>query len=39
VLQEEVELVLEMDVVDGLRYMAMGAVFDELDAGAGLFES
>jgi hypothetical protein len=39
VLQEAVETVLEMDVVEGLRYMAMGVVFDGLDAGAGLLES
>jgi hypothetical protein len=39
VLQEEVEMVLEMDVVDGLRCMAMGVVFDGLDCGAGLLES
>jgi hypothetical protein len=39
VLQEEVEMVLGIDVVDGLRYMAMGVVFDGLDAGAGLLES
>jgi hypothetical protein len=35
VLQEEVEMVLEMDVVDGLRYMAMGVVFGGLEDGAG----
>ena len=39
VLQEEDEMVLEMGVVEGLRYMAMGVVFDGLDAGAGLSES
>ena len=39
VLQGEVETVLEMDVVEGLRYMAMGVVFDGLDAGAGLLVS
>jgi hypothetical protein len=39
VLQAEVEMVLEMDVVDGVRYMAMGVVFDGLDVGAGLSES
>jgi hypothetical protein len=39
VLQEAVERVLEMDVVEGLRYMAMGVVFDGLDDGAGLSES
>ena len=39
VLQEEVEMVLGIDAVDGLRYMAMGVVFDGLDAGAGLLVS